>query len=248
MAKQGEIDYLQNIGEAGKRHALDKPFSDPLCPRYLIEMGTIMNCLPPAPARLLDLGCGSGWTSVFYAKRGYDVTGQDIAPDMIDLANENKARYGLSNLQFRVSDYEDLPFHDEFDGAIFYDSLHHSVDERAAIRAAHRALKPGGILITLEPGEGHSTAPLSIEAIEKYGVTERDMPPHLIVAAAKDAGFKRHSVRINPMLLHSLFYGRRERYARFDKLRRSRFVRAFMLACLMFYCPQRISSLVVLVK
>lgn len=247
MGKQGEIDYLENLGEAGRQHALDKPFSDSLCPRYLIELGVIMNYLPPVPAKLLDLGCGSGWTSVFYARRGYDVIGQDIAPDMIDLANENKVRFGVSNLQFCVSDYEDLPFSDEFDAAIFYDSLHHSVDERAAIRAVHRALKPGGVLITLEPGVGHATSPTSIDAAKKFGVTERDMPPRLILRAAKEVGFAQHCVKINPMLIHNLFYGR-GRHSRFGILARFKIIRALAVACAIFYIPKGISSLVVLEK
>src|SRR5207244_11070644 len=83
MAKSGEIDYLKNLGAAGVWHAANKPFSDPGCGRYLAELGAILALLPPPPARLLDLGCGTGWTSVFFARAGYDVVGVDLAPDMI---------------------------------------------------------------------------------------------------------------------------------------------------------------------
>jgi len=65
MPKAGELTYLQKLGPAGRQHALDKPFSDSLCWRYLIDIGAILSLLPPPPARLLDLGAGSGWTSVF---------------------------------------------------------------------------------------------------------------------------------------------------------------------------------------
>ncbi|MCB1577781.1 MAG: hypothetical protein KDI81_10740, partial [Xanthomonadales bacterium] len=81
MAKQDEIEYLARIGDTGAAHARGKPFSDPDCGRMLADMAGVFMVLPPAPARLLDLGCGSGWTSVFLARRGYRVTGQDIAPD-----------------------------------------------------------------------------------------------------------------------------------------------------------------------
>src|SRR5947209_908993 len=98
MAKNGEIGYLSKLSEAAIRHAVNKPFSDPGCCRYLAEMGALLALLPPPPARLLDLGCGTGWTSVFFARAGYDVVGVDIAPDMIAHAEENRDRAGVDRL------------------------------------------------------------------------------------------------------------------------------------------------------
>ncbi len=194
MAKQAEIDYLKKIGEAGRWHAVHKPFSDRHCPQNLMQMGAVMALLPPLPARVLDVGCGTGWTSRFYARRGYEVVGVDIAGDMIHHANLARDREGLGNLSFRVSDYEDMTFDAEFDAAVFYDALHHAVDERAAVRMAYRALKPGGVCITSEPGRGHAKAAHSVEAVQKFGVTERDMPPATIMAAGRAAGFRRFEV------------------------------------------------------
>jgi SAM-dependent methyltransferase len=198
MAKQGEIEYLQKIGEHGIQHAVNKPFSDPGCGAYLSDLGAILALLPPVPARLLDLGCGTGWTSVFFAKRGYDVVGVDISPDMIFHANGNKERDDLTNLQFMVSDYESMRFQNEFDCVVFFDALHHAVDEEEAIRQAYRALKPGGVCITVEPGRGHSRMPVSKSAMEKYGVTEKDMPPRWIIKMGKRAGFKKFTVFPHP--------------------------------------------------
>src|SRR5262249_36068785 len=155
----GEIDYLQNLGPEGVEHAVGKPFSDSLCHAYLMEIGALMWLLPPQPARLLDVGCGTGWTSLFFARRGFDVLGIDIAPDMIAHADGLRDREGLDNLHFRVGDYEDLDLHEEFDCAVFFEALHHAVDERAALRAVYAALKPGGRCITSEPGRGHARHP-----------------------------------------------------------------------------------------
>ncbi|MDD5035588.1 MAG: class I SAM-dependent methyltransferase [Methylococcaceae bacterium] len=194
MAKQGEIDYIVNLGEAGMDHALNKPYSDPGCGRYFMDMGSIFSLLPQPPAKLLDLGVGSGWTSVMFARKGYEVVGQDIAPAMIELAMQNRERAKLSNLNFLVSDYESLDMKEQFDCAIFYDSLHHAVDEQAALSGAYKALKPGGLCITLEPGEGHHLAPISQNAIHAYGVTEKDMPPHHIIRMGRHAGFNHSKV------------------------------------------------------
>jgi SAM-dependent methyltransferase len=188
MAKQGEIEYLAKLGEEGIRHAVNKPFSDARCPGYLMQIGGVMSLLPPPPGRLLDVGCGTGWTSIFFARWGYDVVGVDIAPDMIYHANELKEREGLDNLELVVSDYEDLPFREEFDGAVFFDSLHHAVDEELAIRMVHRALRPGGTLVASEPGTGHARR--AVHAAQKYNVTEKDMPPGRIIAAGRKAGFR----------------------------------------------------------
>jgi SAM-dependent methyltransferase len=150
--------------------------------------------LPPLPAKLLDMGCGTGWTSIFFAKKGFDVTGQDISPDMIDLANKNKELEGLNNLDFVVSDYETATSFSKYDCVVFYDSLHHAENEKFAIQKAFNSLKKDGILITLEPGEGHSKASVSVEVSNKFGVTEKDMPPEHIIKIGKEVGFKRFKV------------------------------------------------------
>ncbi|MBC5811203.1 MAG: class I SAM-dependent methyltransferase [Candidatus Eremiobacteraeota bacterium] len=199
MSKQGEIDYLKSIGPDHARHAAGKPFSDVACGWLLQILGGMISLLPPPPGRLLDLGCGSGWTSVFFAKIGYDVTGLDLAPDMIELANDNKARDGLTNLTFAVGDFEALAYDAEFDCVTLYDTLHHSEDERAVLRGAYRALRPGGVCVTSEPGHGHENNPVTRAAIAAHNVTERDMPPSRIVAAGSAAGFATHRVYPHPV-------------------------------------------------
>jgi SAM-dependent methyltransferase len=189
MPKQGEIDYLRRLGEDGTLSSFNKPFSEDTCGKALMDLGAIISLLPQPPSRLLDLGVGTGWTSIFFGKRGYDVVGQDISEDMIKLANLNKARYQTENIEFMVSDYESMNFQSEFDCAVFYDALHHAENEEAALRAVFQALRPGGVCVTIEPGEGHCTSTQSIEAARLYGVTERDMPPALIIARAQKIGF-----------------------------------------------------------
>ena len=199
MTKEDEIAYIERLGPLGRQHALDKPWSDVDRGRYLQEIGALISLLPQPPARVLDLGAGSGWTSCLLALSGYRVTSTDIAPEMVVMQAENAARYDVRLEASIVSDFESLTFDNEFDVVIFYDCLHHSDDEVSALRSAHRALKPGGICVTLEPGEGHHTAESSMSAMKHLGVTERDMPPSTIVKAARQVGFASHAVHERPL-------------------------------------------------
>lgn len=179
MAKVDEIDYISKVAEVENvsveqfnDYLCRKPFSDDRCGDYLMDIAQVMTLLPHPPAKLLDVGVGSGWTSELFAQRGYDVVGLDISPDMIRLANK-RAR---SNLSFQVCDYEAGSMPKGFGVAVIYDSLHHAEDTFAVIRNVFDALVDGGILVTVEPGDGHSKTADSIEVMRKYGTTEKDMP------------------------------------------------------------------------
>lgn len=113
---------------------------------------------------------------------------------MIECANANKSRYATDRVCFEVSDYESVAYGGEFDAAVFYDSLHHAVDEKAAMACAYRALKPGGMLICHEPGQGHADAEASINARDLFDVTEKDMPPFKILDTGKEVGFQSHEL------------------------------------------------------
>ena len=245
MSKAAEQAYLEKIGPEGRLHSMEKPFSNADCGTTLASIGAVFNLLPPPPGRLLDLGCGGGWTSVFFAKHGYEVVGQDIAPDMVALARENAARAPGTRLSFIESDYESLAFRDEFDGAVFFDCLHHALDETAALRSAFLALKPGGVLITHEPGEGHSTTQASIDAMRLFGVTERDMPPSLIIERARAAGFGRAEIFPMAFMLNDFFYQCGERPKLFS---RAGWHRLRLLIDLAFGRDDRTGAIVRLVK
>jgi SAM-dependent methyltransferase len=96
--------------------------------------------------RVLDVACGTGNLAIPAAKAGADVTGVDIAPNLIEQARARAASVGLSAV-FDVGDAEALPYEDEsFDvvmtmfGAMFA--------PRPEVTAAElkRVCKPGGII------------------------------------------------------------------------------------------------------
>lgn len=206
--KAGERAYYAQIGEAGAEHVRGKPFSDSRRGYYLADMGAILTMIDPPPARILDLGCGAGWTSHFLARAGYTVTGVDISPDAIAIADSLVPDSMRARLTFRVGDYETNSEPGAFDYVLFYDALHHAEDEEAALRTAYAALKPGGALITLEPGRGHSQTSTSRKAVEQYGVHEKDMPPRHLLRLGRRIGFRRSLVLPLPHDLTRFVYRR----------------------------------------
>jgi len=96
--------------------------------------------------KVLDVACGTGNLAIPAARAGADVTGVDIAPNLIEQATANAEREGL-NAKFEVGDAEAMPYADgEFDvvmtmfGAMFA--------PRADVTASElkRVCKPGGLI------------------------------------------------------------------------------------------------------
>ncbi len=142
--KKNEIDYFSKIGPAGQTYAMNKPFSDPECGNYLCDIGSIMNLLPPLPSKILDVGCGTGWTSILFSKMGYDVTGIDISKDMICAANELKIQNNQDRCTFLVADIENDDLGNTFDCVVFYDSLHHLDSPVKTLQQVYNCLRPEG--------------------------------------------------------------------------------------------------------
>lgn len=58
--------------------------------------------------KVLDLGCGDGTTAIPEAKLGADVTGVDIACNLVEAGNKRAKAEGLSNVSFQEGDATDL--------------------------------------------------------------------------------------------------------------------------------------------
>jgi len=185
--KDVEAAYFRNIPDEALVQSAAKPFSVPDRGRLLVEIGAVLSLLPEPPGRILDLGCGTGWTSSFLARSGYDVVGVDLSPEAVDTA---RAAFPLPSLAFAIHDFDEpLPqSFGLFDAVVFFDTLHHAEDERRPLRAAYLALRDGGVCVACEPGTGHAVSEGSIHAVATFGGRERAMPPPQVVAAGREAG------------------------------------------------------------
>jgi SAM-dependent methyltransferase len=100
---------------------------------------------------ILDLGTGTGAVAIQAGRPvGPDsaVTGVDISPDMLRLAERRAARAGLNNIQFREGRAETIPAEDSsFDVVLASLSLMYVIDRVAAAKEIVRVLRPGGRLV-----------------------------------------------------------------------------------------------------
>lgn len=95
-------------------------------------------------ARLLDLGCGAGENSVYFAKCGAECVATDYSPGMVEVALDLARANGVS-ITGKVVNAMDIDFPDNsFDVVYASNLLHHLPDPKAAIREMQRILKPGG--------------------------------------------------------------------------------------------------------
>lgn len=98
---------------------------------------------------ILDLGCGSGRHTVYFAQHGFTVYGLDSSPEGIELTRQWLAEEGLhADLELQ-SMTEKLPYEDAFfDAVVSVQVIHHATIAtiRGIINEIFRILKKGGFL------------------------------------------------------------------------------------------------------
>ena len=97
---------------------------------------------------VLDLGSGGGIDVLLSAKRvgpAGKAFGLDMTDEMLALANENKRKSGIANVEFLKGEIESIPLPDNsVDVVISNCVINLSADKGKVLREAFRVLKPGG--------------------------------------------------------------------------------------------------------
>jgi SAM-dependent methyltransferase len=124
----------------------------------------IMMLRPEGGERVLDLACGIGRHSLELRRRGFEVVGVDISPDLLEMAERDAGAQSL-DVTFMQADLRELDLRDEFDlvlslndGAVGY--FETDEENRRTFEVVAAALRPGGGHLMQLPNVLHAEAHL----------------------------------------------------------------------------------------
>lgn len=128
----------------------------------------LLGVLPPVPARIVDLGCGTGTLAELLVDAGYSVDGLDFSPAMIE-----RARAKVPDARFITGDASDP----ELELGVYHAVVCRHVlwalpDPVAAITRWVRLLQPDGLLVLVE-GRWHTGGGLTADDAERIVRTVR---------------------------------------------------------------------------
>lgn len=120
---------------------------------------------------VLDLGCGPGDGASWLAKKSVVSVGLDYSQGMLETARKEPLLTG----RLARGDAGRLPFRSgAFDKVVCTNSFHHYPDHLSALREMRRVLKPGGLLVLVDPRRDHPFGRLAIDFGENvvFGLAE----------------------------------------------------------------------------
>ena len=142
---------------------------------------------------VLDLGCGIGGTSRYLAaERGCRVTGIDLTPEFVEVAQELARRCGLDGkIAFRQSDALALPFADEtFDHVWCHYVTMNIPDKTGLAKEVARVLKRGGQFSCAEVAQGPAGPPEYPLPWARDAEANFLATPEMLRAAVEQAGLR----------------------------------------------------------
>jgi SAM-dependent methyltransferase len=138
--------------------------------------------LPAAPARVLEIGCGTGQATVPLARLGHEVVAVELSPDMAAVARRRLASF--PNARVEVSAFEDWPLDGRFD-LVLSATAFHWLDPDVRMAKAADALRPGGRLAVVSTHHVKGgTEVFFAEAQRCYERFDPDTPPDLSLQPA----------------------------------------------------------------
>jgi SAM-dependent methyltransferase len=115
--------------------------------------GLVERLTADPPARVADVGCGTGWSSIAIA-RGFpraSVVGLDLDTESIAQARVNADASGVSDrVTFGVRDAADPQLAGGFDLVCAFETIHDMTDPVAALRAMRGLRAPGGTVLVAD--------------------------------------------------------------------------------------------------
>lgn len=171
------------------------------------SLARLMAALPGAErfTSMLDLGCGPGITALCAAAMlpGLHVTLCDFPP-VLDMARAEAEGMGLSErVRLLPGDFNECDLGLEHDLVWACQSLYYAKDLPSFLKKIRRALRPGGLFVSVHEGVRDGVAPAAL-VLSRLSLSMEGQDVSLtygqMAAAAATAGLKRLSTQPVPML------------------------------------------------
>jgi SAM-dependent methyltransferase len=143
---------------------------------------------------VLDLGSGGGIDVILSARRvgpAGKAYGLDMTDEMLALAEENRRKSGLTNVEFLRGEMEHIPLPDNAVDVIISNCvINLSADKDQVLREAYRVLKPGGRLAVSDIVTRGEIPPAIRRSVELWvGCIAGALDEHDYLARLRAAGF-----------------------------------------------------------
>jgi SAM-dependent methyltransferase len=139
--------------------------------------------LPPPPARILEIGCGTGQATRDLAARGHRITAIELGPQLAAVARRNLPE----SVDITVGAFEDWPLPAEPFDVVFAATAFHWIDPAVRVARSAAALRPGGMLATIATGHVlGGTVEFFVEVQRCYERFDPDTPSGFRQPAAAD--------------------------------------------------------------
>jgi SAM-dependent methyltransferase len=223
--------YVSKLAGGEAEWLFSKPYEIyPGSPQYFRLMYDLLNVLQamriPVRGRILEVGSGPGWVTEILLMLGFAVESLEPAADMVTIARQRIAdmathyrRPTPPEVRFHTMTMEEAAFDAEtFDAVLYFDSLHHCVDEEIVIEKSFHCLKPGGCIAVVEASWHPDFKQLEAHAIgemERFGTLENFFSTDYLDILLAENGFveNRRYVAVNGFFAAEQLGERMEQFA-----------------------------------
>ena len=147
-----------------------------------------------AGMKVLDIGCGTGISSMFMGELGAEVVGVDISDELIKFARNKSAH---QNVNYIVEDATQLNLQMSFDAITIIDSMEHipreKVDDFGKSIYRHASKET---IIYLNIPDGRYQRYIKMNHPEKHQIIDEDYDPNILISMFQKIGFQPYHVSI----------------------------------------------------